>query len=116
MKRLVIGLLVVAAVVGAGVIGAVRLSPRPAPTPPKPEAPATASGTVKFAMEQQWAIRMKLAKAEPTILARQITATGRIVPAAGRQAIVAPPVAGLIPSNRLMACLDRNFALRRWQP
>ena len=101
MKRRVLGILVVAAVVGAGAIGAVRLWPRPAPTPPKPEAPATASGTVKFLMEQQWAIRMKLAKAEPTILARQITATGRIVPAAGRQAIVAPPVAGLITSPAL---------------
>src|SRR5439155_8129519 len=58
--------------------------------------PPAESGTVKFLMEQQWAVRMMLAKAEPATVARQITATGRIVPAPGHHAVVAPPVGGLL--------------------
>jgi hypothetical protein len=62
------------------------------------ETPAAASptGTVKFLMEQQWLIRMKLAQVEEQTVARQITATGRVVPAANRQAVVAPPVGGIL--------------------
>src|SRR5215204_5570011 len=62
------------------------------------EAPAEANptGTVSFLMEQQWLIRMKLAKVEEQTVARQITATGRVVPAANRQAVVAPPVGGIL--------------------
>jgi len=52
-------------------------------------------------MEQQWAVRMMLAKAEPATVARQITATGRVVPAAGHHAVVAPPVGGLLDSGPL---------------
>src|SRR5215204_1000815 len=54
------------------------------------EAPAEANptGTVSFLMEQQWLIRMKLAQVEEQTVARQITATGRVVPAANRQAVV----------------------------
>src|SRR5215208_8347091 len=48
-------------------------------------APANPTGTVKFLMEQQWLIRMKLAKAEKQWVARQITSTGRVVPAARNQ-------------------------------
>jgi RND family efflux transporter MFP subunit len=61
-------------------------------------APAAArpTGTVKFLMEQQWLIRMKLAQVEEQTVARQITATGRVVPAANRQAVVAPPVGGIL--------------------
>ncbi len=69
----------------------------------KTEAPAAAAstGTVKFLMEQQWLIRMKLAQVEEQRLARQVTATGRIVPAPNRQALVAPPVGGIITGGNL---------------
>ena len=67
------------------------------------EAPAaTAStGAVKFLMEQQWLIRMKLALVEEQTLARQITATGRVIPAANSQAVVAPPVGGILSGRNL---------------
>lgn len=59
--------------------------------------PATnTTGTVKFLMEQQWRIKMKLALVEEQTVARQFTATGRVIPAANHQAIVAPPVGGII--------------------
>jgi membrane fusion protein, heavy metal efflux system len=69
----------------------------------KTETPATAAntGTVKFLMEQQWLIRMKLALAEEQTVARQITATGRVVPSANSQALVAPPVGGIIAGRNL---------------
>ena len=69
----------------------------------KTEAPAaaTSSGTVSFLMEQQWLIRMKLALVEEQTVARQITATGRVVPAANSQALVAPPVSGIISGRNL---------------
>ena len=54
------------------------------------------TGTVKFLMEQQWLIRMKLALVEEQTVARQITSTGRVIPAANHQAVVAPPVGGII--------------------
>ena len=59
------------------------------------------TGTVKFLMEQQWLIRMKLAKAEKEWVARQITSTGRVIPAQHKQAIVAPPVGGIISGGQL---------------
>src|SRR5687768_1525539 len=62
-------------------------------------APAASTGTVKFLMEQQWLIRMKLALVEEQTVARQITATGRVIPSANSQALVAPPV-GRILSGR----------------
>jgi membrane fusion protein, heavy metal efflux system len=67
------------------------------------EAPAEANptGTVSFLMEQQWLIRMKLAKVEEQTVARQITATGRVVPAANRQAVVAPPVGGILAGGQM---------------
>ncbi|HLG17943.1 MAG TPA: efflux RND transporter periplasmic adaptor subunit [Blastocatellia bacterium] len=68
--------------------------------PVSPPAPSQA-GTVQFRMEQQWLIRMKLAQAEKQSLARQITSTGRVIPAARNQAIVAPPVAGILSTARL---------------
>ena len=74
----------------------------------KTEAPAAAAstGTVKFLMEQQWLIHMKLAQAEEQTVARQITATGRVVPAANSQALVSPPVSGIRqkPAARWTAC------------
>lgn len=75
------------------------------------EAPAAAAstGTVKFLMEQQWLIRMKLAQAEEETVARQITATGRVIPAANSQAIVAPPVSGIL-SGRSLPRLGQHVA------
>lgn len=60
-----------------------------------------ATGTVAFLMEQQWLIKMKLAQAEAQSVARQIAATGRVIPSAKNQAIVAPPVGGLIAGGQL---------------
>jgi RND family efflux transporter MFP subunit len=65
-------------------------------------------------MEQQWAVRMMLAKAEPAAVARQITATGRVVPAPGHHAVVAPPVGGLLdggPLSRIGQAVARGQAL-----
>ena len=64
-------------------------------------AAAASTGTVKFLMEQQWLIRMKLALVEEQTVARQITATGRVIPAANSQAIVAPPVGGILSGRNL---------------
>ena len=69
----------------------------------KTEAPAAAptAGKVAFLMEQQWLIRMKLALVEEQTVARQITATGRVIPAANSQAVVAPPVGGIVSTRNL---------------
>jgi RND family efflux transporter MFP subunit len=47
-------------------------------------------------MEQQWRIRMKLAKVEEQAVSRQVASTGRVIPAANHHAVVAPPVGGVI--------------------
>src|SRR5687767_12396083 len=44
---------------------------------------------------------MKLALAEEQTVARQITATGRVIPAANSQAVVAPPVGGIVSTRNL---------------
>jgi RND family efflux transporter MFP subunit len=69
----------------------------------KTETPPAASntGTVKFLMEQQWLIRMKLAQVEEQTVSRQITATGRVVPAANKQAVIAPPVGGILAGGQI---------------
>jgi cobalt-zinc-cadmium efflux system membrane fusion protein len=72
------------------------IKPAAEPDTAKPAAAPDASGEVKFLMEQQWKIRLKLAKAEPAAVARQITSTGRVVPAASNQAVISPPVGGII--------------------
>src|SRR5215470_12598190 len=65
-------------------------------------APAAANtGRVAFMMEQQWLIKLKLAKAEEAELAPQIRSTGRVVPVPANQALVAPPVSGIIQSGTL---------------
>ena len=95
---------IAAALVLAGVAVALAIGVVTRPAPPAPEAVAPAgdaTGTVKFLMEQQWAIRMKLAKATPATVARQITSTGRIVAAPGRQVVVAPPVSGVLIGSAL---------------
>ena len=67
------------------------------------EAPAATNptGTVSFLMEQQWLIRMKLALVEEQTVSRQITSTGRVVPAANSQAVVAPPVGGILAGSQM---------------
>jgi RND family efflux transporter MFP subunit len=59
--------------------------------------PAAANtGRVSFLMEQQWLIRLKLAKAEEAMRAPQIQSTGRIVAVPSKRAVVAPPVGGIV--------------------
>jgi membrane fusion protein, heavy metal efflux system len=89
-------LIALAALVVAALIGLAywRRSAK-APEATAPAAPNT-TGTVKFLMEQQWRVHMMLAKAERREVARQVSATGRVIPVAQNQAIVAPPVGGLI--------------------
>ena len=89
-------------IVAVAVVLGLRFVSRPATPAPTAAAPAgNETGTVKFLMEQQWAIRMKLAKATPASVARQITATGRIVPAPGRHVVVVPPVSGILTGTTL---------------
>ena len=66
-------------------------------------APAAAANTgrVAFLMEQQWLIKMKLAKVEEAELAPQIRSTGRVVPVPANHAVVAPPVSGIIQGRTL---------------
>jgi cobalt-zinc-cadmium efflux system membrane fusion protein len=65
---------------------------------PAPAAESSA-GRVKFLMEQQWLVRMKLALVDEQRIARQITSTGRVIPAADFQAHVASPVSAVVASN-----------------
>jgi membrane fusion protein, heavy metal efflux system len=102
-------------VVAVAVALGLRFVSRPTPSAPTAGAPAgNGTGTVKFLMEQQWTIRMKLAKATSAAVARQITATGRIVAAPGRHVVVAPPVAGILTGNtlpRVGQAVDRGQTL-----
>lgn len=59
------------------------------------------AGVVKFLMEQQWLIHMKLAKVETKPLARQVKATGRVVAPSGNQAVAAPSVSGILSEGKL---------------
>ena len=88
-----VAIVIVAIAAGLGV-RAMRGSAPPAPAVVAPA--RDDAGTVKFLMEQQWAIRMKLARATPAAVAAQITATGRVVPAPGRHVVVSPPVPGIL--------------------
>jgi cobalt-zinc-cadmium efflux system membrane fusion protein len=70
--------------------------------PEEGAAQVTAStGRVAFLMEQQWLIKLKLAKAEPAMRAAQIQSTGRVVAVPAKRAIVAPPVGGIIRSGSM---------------
>lgn len=68
---------------------------RSAPTSP---VRSSSAPTVRFLMEQQWLIRMKLAVARSKTVARQITSVGRVVPAFGHHATIAPPLSGILTS------------------
>ncbi len=75
-----------------------------APTSEEPTASAentNTAGIVKFLMEQQWLIHMKLTKVEQKSLARQVAAVGRVVPAASSRAIVAPSIGGVLSEGKL---------------
>lgn len=52
------------------------------------------AGVVLMPIEEQWGIKLKHVLTTHSEVARQITATGRIVPAAGHQVMLAPPVGG----------------------
>src|SRR2546427_660225 len=93
--------LAVAFLAAGGITVVVFRRPVAVPVPASAPAQTAETGTVKFLMEQQWAVQMMLAKAEPVTVARQITSTGHVVPAAGRHAVVAPPVAGLLDGRPL---------------
>jgi membrane fusion protein, heavy metal efflux system len=67
----------------------------------KTETEKNEAGKVKFLMEQQWLIKMKLAQAEEQTVSRQVTSTGRVVPAANSQAAVSTPVAGILSDRQL---------------
>ena len=75
----------------AGSSGRRRRLPRPPPAP----------AASPFLMEQQWLIKLKLAKAEEAMRAPQILSTGRVVPVPAKRAIVAPPVGGIIQSGTM---------------
>jgi membrane fusion protein, heavy metal efflux system len=62
---------------------------------------ATSTGRVAFLMEQQWLIKLKLAKAEEAEMAPQIRSTGRVVPVPAKHTLVAPPVGGIIQAESL---------------
>lgn len=96
-RRIILGAAVLAA---AGSILVYVLWPRPTRESDAGPAAQTA-GTVQFLMEQQWLIRMKLAQVEQRTVARQITSTGRVVPAANSHAVIAPPVGGIIAGTQL---------------
>lgn len=73
-------------------------------------APAAAStGRVAFLMEQQWLIKLKLAKAVEAKRAAQILSTGRVVPVPSKRAIVAPPLSGII-QNGTMPRIGQHVA------
>lgn len=85
------------AIVGVLAVGAWMLRGSEADQPEGAAAAAADStGRVSFLMEQQWTIRLKLAKAEEAMKAPQIQSTGRVIPVPGKRAIVAPPVGGII--------------------
>lgn len=63
--------------------------------------PAASTGRVAFLMEQQWLIKLKLARAEEATRAPQIQSTGRVVPVPSKRAIVAPPVGGIVQNGTM---------------
>jgi len=68
---------------------------------PASSASSSPAATVRFLMEQQWLIRMKLAVAQARTVRRQITSVGRVVPAFGHHAAIAPPVSGILTGKML---------------
>ena len=79
---------------------ALRISRREE-TEPEPEVVTPSGGTVPFLMEQQWAIRMKLAVAENAGFRRKVESTGRVVPAFRHYAVVASSISGILAGESL---------------
>ncbi len=78
------------------------------------------AGMVMMPIEQQRAIKLKHAPAERAEVAKQISSTGRVVPAAGYQVVVAPPVGGMITGGHLsrvgqLVVKGRTLAVMRQQ-
>jgi cobalt-zinc-cadmium efflux system membrane fusion protein len=72
---------------------AVRSADRDIAPPPVERSAAT---RVRFLMEQQWLVRMKLARAELTRVALPLNSTGRIIAAPTHHATVASAVGGIL--------------------
>jgi membrane fusion protein, heavy metal efflux system len=62
---------------------------------------AASTGRVAFLMEQQWLIRLKLAKVEQARMSPQVRSTGRVVPVPAKRAVVSPPVSGIIQAGTM---------------
>ena len=91
-------LVVIAGLVAAAAFGLRRHG---AAADETPAAAAASTGRVAFRMEQQWLIKLKLAKAEEAEMAPQIRSTGRVVPVPAKHAVVAPPVGGIIQTGTI---------------
>jgi membrane fusion protein, heavy metal efflux system len=84
------------------VFALVLLRPRAAEDPLiETASSARTATTVRFLMEQQWLVRMKLAEVDVRRVTRRIRSPGRIVPAFGHHAVVAPPVGGILSGRTL---------------
>lgn len=90
-----------AGLIGAAAIVFFALRPAPVPENVAPPAKADTGGRVAFLMEQQWLIHLKLAKVEAATIAPQVTSTGRVIPAPLNQAVISPPVGGIINAGNL---------------
>ncbi len=87
----------VIAIAGILIIGILFIAREPEPAEQAGTGPAgTAPGVVKFLMEQQWLIRMKLAVAEDAEMSPQIQSVGRVSAMPSKRAVVAPPVSGIL--------------------
>jgi len=93
-------LLVLIAIVAATAMFVLR-KPEPAADEDAAAPAAAGTGRVSFLMEQQWLIKLKLAKAEEAELAPQIRSTGRIVPVPPNHAVVSPPVGGIMQGDAM---------------
>ena len=62
---------------------------------------SASTGRVAFLMEQQWLIRLKLAKVEQARMSPQVRSTGRVVPVPAKRAVVSPPVSGIIQAGTM---------------
>ena len=93
IRNVIAGMVVIVVGIGAWTL-VFRKSPAGEAETAAPSISST--GRVTFLMEQQWTIRLKLAKAEEAMRAPQVQSIGRVVPVPSKRAIVAPPVGGII--------------------
>ncbi len=100
-KSIYIFIIVLVIVTGAITTFIWRSQKAPVVEPVASEENKNPAGIVKFLMEQQWLVHMKLAKVEQKSLAKQVPAVGRVVPAASNRAIVAPSIGGVIGEGKL---------------